>query len=30
MRRHIHALIRVAADLVYCGTCGWWHPPHSH
>lgn len=30
MRHRIHALIRAASDLVYCGTCGWWHPPHSH
>lgn len=20
----------LAADLVYCATCGWWYPPHNH
>jgi hypothetical protein len=30
MRRHIHALVALAADLVYCPVCGWWYPPHGH
>lgn len=30
MRHHIQALIRAAADLVYCSVCGWWYPAHSH